>query len=280
VDLSDADQGRYVRSLTPADVTVPLDEDVEVLSVRSPTQLKADLDRVAVRRVHVAATAQHDPAGGFARVGAAVVNPDTVTIRGAESLVSGIQSLQTEPISLGGATRMVVARAKVDLGGLQRVTCDPEQVAVAIPVEKVEALTLANVRVRANADTTRWSVRCVPDVVEVGLTGPLSLMAGLRDRPPAMHIDVSRLGAGRYFFDVSVEKSGRVRLLPRDSVGPLAGVPDSLRTPEREPGARSLDAWIALPEGVFVARVDPYRFHIVVQQRGPRRDEGVPVPTS
>jgi hypothetical protein len=285
VDMSGATKGRYLRRFTPADVDIPLEEDVEVLEIVQPGLLKADLDRVAVKSVPVIPTTENAPAAGYARVGSAVVNPEEVTIRGAESIVSGVSSLRTEPISLRNASRMVVSRAKVDLGGLERVVCDPEQVAVAIPVEKLEDLTLASAPVVADADTSEWRVRWQPETISAVLNGPVSLMVGLRDVPPVVHVDASVLSAGRYFFDLSVNDRGTLTLVSRE---PEMAPPDSTDTtssggtaepPPREP--IELKVSFELPGGVSVTEVSPSRFHIVVEERNPRMDEdGLLLPAS
>ncbi|GEM_PF-2388947 len=277
LDMSGATQGRYLRRFTPADVTVPLEEDVEILEILSPGILKADLDEVAVKSVPVIPTTESTPARGYARVGSPVVNPEEVTIRGAESIVSGVNSLRTEAISLRNASRMVVARAKVDLGGLERVRCEPEQVAVALPVEKLEDLTLASILVAANTDTSSWRVRWQPEHIEAVLSGPVSLMVGLRDVPPVLRVDASSLEAGRYFFDLSVDGRGRMTLLSRE---PEPAPPDSSDTTgsigmtDAPPGEPiELGVSFDLPEGVSVSEVSPSRFHIVVEERSPTRDE-------
>jgi YbbR domain-containing protein len=270
VDLSGAAEGRYIRRLTPADVTVPLEEDVEVLEIIAPGLLKAEIDRVTVRSVPVVPTTESVPARGYARVGSPVVNPEQVMIRGAESIVSSVNSLRTEPISLSGATRMVVARARVDLGGLTRVLCEPEQVAVALPVEKIESLTLSGVQVTVEADTTQWNVRWQPEEVGTVLEGPVSLMVGLRDAPPALNVKGEALTAGRYFFDLEIDRRGRITLSSRE---PEPVPPDSTDTtrvadaapPPSEP--ITLRVSFDLPEGVRPSEVNPSRFHIVVEER-------------
>jgi len=270
LDMAGASKGRYVRRLTAADVTVPVEEDVEVLEVVQPSTLSADLDRAATKTVPVLPATESSPASGYARVGAAVVNPETVTIRGAESVVAGVNSLRTEPISLRDANRMVVARAKVDLGGLERVRCDPEQVAVALPVEKIEAITLGRVAVAAMVDTTRWEVRWDPEEVETIVRGPVSALVGLRETLSAMQIDARPLTAGRYFFDLKVEDDGGMALARRE---PEPTLPDSTDTtavlePVAPPEPIRLEVTFDLPTGVRVSEVTPSQFHIVVEELG------------
>jgi len=285
LDMSGATQGRYLRRFTPADVTVPLEEDVEVLEILAPGILKADLDEIAVKSVPVIPTTESAPARGYARVGSPVVNPEEVTIRGAQSIVSGVNSLRTEAISLSNASRMVVARAKVDLGGLERVRCEPEQVAVALPVEKLESLTLAAVPVVADADTSLRRIRWQPEEIEIVLNGPVSLMVGLRDAAPDLRVDASSLETGRYFFDLTVERRGRLSLVSRE---PEPAPPDSSDTTasggvtEVSPGEPiKLGVSFDLPEGVSVSEVIPSRFHIVVEERSSLMEEdGLLLPAS
>jgi len=267
LDMSGAEKGRYIRRLTPADVSVPLEEAVEVLEIVAPQLLTAELDHLAIKSVPVVPATEHSPASGYARVGSPVVNPEVVAIRGAESIVAGVSSLRTEPISLRGATRMVVARARVDLGGLERVHCEPGQVAVALPVEKIETLTLANIDVVAETDTTRWKTRWQPEEVEIVLEGPVSFLVGVRDVPPVMHIPASSLEAGRYFFDLTVDAETGIRLVSRE---PEPAVADSSDTtaivgPTLPVEPILLDVTMDLPEGISVIVVTPDRFHIVVE---------------
>lgn len=267
LDMSGAEKGRYIRRLTPADVSIPLEEAVEVLEIVTPQLLTADLDQLTVKSVPVIPATEHSPASGYARVGSPVVNPERVAIRGAESIVAGVSSLRTEPISLRGATRMVVARASVDLGGLERVQCEPGQVAVALPVEKIETLSLANIDVVVETDTTRWRIRWQPEEVEIVLEGPVSFLVGVRDVPPVMRIPASPLGAGRYFFDLTIDVETGVRLVSRE---PEPSVADSSDTtgivgPTLPVEPIHLGVAMDLPEGVSVTRVTPDRFHIVVE---------------
>lgn len=113
LDLSEIQPGEQWVALTPGDVNVA--QPVEVAQV-SPRQVRVKVERRATRTLKVVADVSGSPAAGR-RVTAIEVEPQEVTVTGAESAFRGITRLSTAPVDLTGLSESIRREVRLDLRG-------------------------------------------------------------------------------------------------------------------------------------------------------------------
>jgi YbbR domain-containing protein len=98
VDLADATPGEKRYPLEPGDINVP--STVEVIGI-SPGEIRVVLDEIAEKKVPVVASVVGSPADG-ARMEDVAVDPKNVHAVGPARVISALENLPTQPISLEG----------------------------------------------------------------------------------------------------------------------------------------------------------------------------------
>ena len=148
VDVKDLRLGERVVRLTPENVTMNLPAGVRVLKVE-PESVALRLERRIEREVAVVPRLEGKPPAGY-EVRGWQVSPPRVRVRGPQSLVSAMESMPTETISLEGLTQPLEQKqTNVDIIDPKVVALDPVvAVRVDIGEERVER-TLHGVPARA-----------------------------------------------------------------------------------------------------------------------------------
>ena len=100
LDLADARPG--VSSYTIDASGIPLPTDVEVVSIE-PNAITLELERLISNNLPLEPVVEGVPAPGFA-IGEIRISPGQVSIQGPESRVAALETIQTTPISVEGAT--------------------------------------------------------------------------------------------------------------------------------------------------------------------------------
>jgi YbbR domain-containing protein len=100
LDLADARPGINSYPINESDIPLPM--NVEVVSV-DPPAITLELERQEARLVPIRPKIEGVPAAGFV-VNEVVVTPTHFTVQGPESRVTAMESLDTRPISIEGAT--------------------------------------------------------------------------------------------------------------------------------------------------------------------------------
>jgi YbbR domain-containing protein len=100
LDLADARSGT---SSFPIDAAgIPLPDDVEVVSIE-PAAITLELERLISNNIPLQPLVEGVPAPGFV-VGEVRITPGQINVQGPESLVSALETVETTPISVEGAT--------------------------------------------------------------------------------------------------------------------------------------------------------------------------------
>ena len=168
-----------------------------------PRRVTVRFQRVVEARVPVTIDLSASAADGFTIVGPPIVEPETVTVRGAESEVRSVSFLETEPISAGDlrgpTTRQLPVRLPSELGTL---SVEPEQVLATL---RVDSLVERRLRVRLRpVGAAASGVILEPDVVDVILRGPDSIVRDLTVREMSASVMVNELPKGERRLPVEV----------------------------------------------------------------------------
>lgn len=163
--------------LVPGDVTYDQSLNVRPLDVRPP-RVTVRLERRVTRRVPLVPETRVQPAEGFVR-GRVVVEEESVTVTGPESLVGGIARLHTRPLAPGGAvSRPVNQQVEVAVPPeLEGIEVDPAEVFVTVEVDSI-AQRIFEVPVEAIGPAAA-AARLAPDRVRVTVRGAWRAVDGL-----------------------------------------------------------------------------------------------------
>ena len=130
VDLNRVNEGEYadykiefIRNEVPEGI------DIKII----PDEIKVLAERKISREVKIVPKFSGNADKGF-YTGEADIVPETVTMRGAASLINGIDLLYTEDISLEGARDTVQRKVNIEKPDIDNVEYSPESVTVTLPV--------------------------------------------------------------------------------------------------------------------------------------------------
>lgn len=172
---------------------VQYDRQLNVQPMRvEPSRVAVRFERVAERRVPVTIDLSASAAEGFTILGPPIVQPETVTVRGAASEVEAISHLETEPISArrleGSTTRQLPLRLPRNLATL---SVEPGQVLATL---RVDSLVERRLRVRLRPIGPGASgVTLSPDVVAVIVRGPATVVGDLTVREMTASVTVDEI---------------------------------------------------------------------------------------
>lgn len=140
-----------------------------------PDMVRVSLEPVGSRQLPVDLRPAGTVPEGY-RLVSTRVNPETVLVRGPESLIGKMNEVATTTLNLTGRTASFTARLSLDVT-IDDVVALPDEVEVAVTIEEISTTrTITGVAV-----TTEDGVAAAvePDTLEVTVRGPASTLAGL-----------------------------------------------------------------------------------------------------
>jgi len=132
LDLSLTKEGENVVRLSPDDITRPSEVAVTHMSL---SEVKVRLEPLIRKTFRLKPVVHGAPASGY-RLKSIVINPPKITVEGPSSVVKRLDSLQTMPIDIQGATENMSIEPKIDYQG-QSVKLIEKDVGVRIIIERV-----------------------------------------------------------------------------------------------------------------------------------------------
>lgn len=184
---------------------VSYDRDLKVTPVAiHPSRVEVGFDRRVSRRVPVAPRLDLSAADGFAVVGRVRLQPESVTVRGAESVVTTIDSLPTESVSMGDLDRAVTRELRVrPPSGATGVTVEPGTILATVSVDSlVEAGLTVPLELRGPA---AGGAHASIDSIAVALRGARPTVRSLDPSAVRAYVTVDSLPAGGVSLPVQVE---------------------------------------------------------------------------
>jgi len=137
VDLSKAVSGEY----SDYKVEYTRNEVPEGIDIRVfPEEVKVFVEKIAEKEVKIIPKFSGTPASGF-HAGKVMVVPETVTLRGAQSLLSGVDILYTADISIEGKRELIKADVAIERLNAEGVEYSRSSVDVTIPVISYSDIT-------------------------------------------------------------------------------------------------------------------------------------------
>ncbi len=228
-----------------------------------PATIALSFERAATRMIPVAPRVRGSLPDGMALGAALLPNPQFVRIRGPESRVMGLDSIPLVPLDLGSIPEGGTFTIAVDTAGLAGSSVVPPAVSVSVRAEDVVDRVLLDVSVRVDStaaplpapadDTAAGSAEIVlePSLVELRLSGPRSLVAGVD--PDRVTVEVEGALLGNLAVGETRRVPVRVQGVP---AGVLASTVPEFVTVRRadEPGGRTPIGSVALVPTAAAAR--------------------------
>lgn len=143
-----------------------------------PGTVALSFEPAETRLVPVAPRLQGQVPDGLALLGDVTANPQFVRVRGAESRVSGLDSIGLQGFDLGNVRESGIYTVPVDTAGLVGGTAQPRTVSLNIRVEELVERVLSDVAVTVDAGEGQPELVADPASVQVRVTGPRSLVTG------------------------------------------------------------------------------------------------------
>lgn len=212
-----------------------MDGDVNLnpVAVR-PQTVEVQLEPLVSRKVAVAPRLEMSAAQGYALVPPVVLQPESVTVRGPESAVASLDTVETERAALEDLRRTVTRELQLEVPPpLEQVSWSPRTILATVEVDTASRRVLAlRLSVTGNAAD---GVVAEPDSVRVTVHGAAALVRDLPAESVRPRIVVDRVPSGEASVEVEV-------VLPEGSPLRATAEPSSVTVRPRAPGAGGGDA--------------------------------------
>jgi YbbR domain-containing protein len=184
----------------------------------APTQFSIELEQKKERRIPIEPVIDITFRDGFNRVGEISMVPDSVVIRGAETVVSNFHTWTTKPLILRDVREPV--RKSVSLSDtLSRIlSLDIETCEVQFDVQPIAEKTISGLRVQIEGVPSNREVIIIPPRIDLIIRGGINQLAVIED---------DHFSAQIHYRDILTDTSGTV--IPR-----IDG-PDEVRIVQRSP---------------------------------------------
>ncbi len=195
IDLSPASLGTVTHLVSPAEVLIPKNRQIEVLEIIEPRAVRIDLDRIAVKEVPVEIKLVGQIPDDKKMIGKPTAIPQTVRLSGPKKLVDGFGSISTLPVDLeqlGKKGRVTVAP---DLTNQPLVGCSIDEIEVVARVEQRRSLEVPSVPIMLISRPGLKS-KVKPDTLDILISGAQTEIDSLSLEKLVLLLDVSGLGRG------------------------------------------------------------------------------------
>ncbi len=192
IDLAGAQPGpTLLHELKEADVRT----EVEVVTLLPPVRLPLRVDWEDARRLPVRVGLRGSLPGDRVLGGPIVVRPDSVDVIGPRRFVSGLDSLATEVLDLGGLQRTIVRDLPL-LPPSVPLRIGASSVQVSVPVVPLAERVMANIPVIPLVESHLGEAGVSPPVCDVLVRGPADSIGALSPARLTVTVAVSGLRPG------------------------------------------------------------------------------------
>jgi len=200
LDLSDADAGELIFTITPEKITAPKGFTV----IRTdPGRLKIILEKKVTKTVPVELQFSCVPAKGYT-LGKSTISPSSITLSGPVSVMSNLSSVLTRPVEISGASRSFKKEVVPDLDRY-------------MIMGNAESRFIANINITDNIIEKKISgiavtavnpkkiIHITPKTADISICGPENKIGRLVEGDDIrIEIDTSGLSGGIYIRHATV----------------------------------------------------------------------------
>jgi len=178
------------------------------------------IDELLEKRIKIQPMLTVKPSEGFVITESVKLDPDSVTVRGARSIVKDLKYISTQVKYIEKATSSVNTRLELIPPENSHLSLDPEEVRAFVVLEKIESRTYSAIPVNVISSSSNKPKFCEPSVIDVKVRGAQSVLNQVdrNDIIVSVSSEGSPTGAG-VFFPVVILPEGLelVEIIP-DSV--------------------------------------------------------------
>jgi YbbR domain-containing protein len=155
------------------------------------------------RSVVVSVVTEGEPATGY-NVVSVSVDPPTVTVRGTQSFITNVDSIDTRPVDIEGADKTVVRSVSLDIPAGAEVTAGAQVVTVTVTIGPATSEFNFTVPVTAaNLASNASIVGALPSAA-VKLIGPYPILSEVSAADISATVNLNGLGAGTHSVKIEV----------------------------------------------------------------------------
>jgi YbbR domain-containing protein len=211
LDLSDVRPGAAVFRVLTDQLNLP--RGVRIVRL-TPPEVTLALARIGRRTIPVRLELDGKPGDGL-RVTEAKVSPDTVEVMGPMEHIDALKVVETVPIDLTDAAVGLIERDAALEPPPEFVSYSAFLVRAQIRVEEPEQTRVWR-RLSVLVSNAPAPIRLSPDVVDVTVRGPRSIVASLELEHGAVYIDAAGLQPGRHSVVPTVDLPAKVELVKQE----------------------------------------------------------------
>ena len=152
---------------------IPMDPAITILEI-TPSYLGVRLEKEITREFKIEVPCSGDPPEGLIALVPAP-DPSTVTLSGAESVISEIQVVKTRPVDLTRARESFKKEVPLDLEASRHITSDLPIIVVSVPIQEKQvekSIEHLSIQIR----NCPYSARVEPNVMTITVKGPYSII--------------------------------------------------------------------------------------------------------
>ncbi len=194
--------------------------NVDIMEILRPDTVCIRLDELLEKRIKIQPMLTVKPSEGFVITENVKLDPDSVTVRGAKSIVKDLKYISTQVKYIEKATSSVNTRLELIPPENSHLSLDPEEVRAFVVLEKIESRTYSAIPVNVISSSSNKPKFCEPSVIDVKVRGAQSVLNQVdrNDIIVSVSSEGSPTGAG-VFFPVVILPEGLelVEIIP-DSV--------------------------------------------------------------
>ena len=195
IRLDNIKAGNGIQTLPIDRLKIRLPSDVSVVNIR-PETVTVRIEPLIEKSLPLVIELRGKPAAGFT-LAERIVKPETVRVRGPESVVSAQTGIRIKPVDIGGVSESFEKRVVPDLPDpLKRVGTEPFILKLDVR-EKIVSTRLAGIPIEGRGTAQIFEIS--PPSLTLTVKGPFQQIQRLRENPDfAVYVDLTGLGPGVY----------------------------------------------------------------------------------
>jgi len=217
IDLMNEQSNVTIRTSANLSERLRIPSDIEVVDI-SPSQFTIDLERKVERRIPIEPVLDITFRDGFNQVGPVVATPDSITVRGGESVIRNIPHWKTKPIELRDIREPVRKSVKLSDTLAQIVSLSRQNADVYFDVQPIAEKTFSGMRVEVDGVPPNREVAIIPPRIDLVIRGGINQLAAIDNEDFNIRVD---------YRDLLADTSGII-------VARIEG-PDDVRIVQRSP---------------------------------------------
>jgi YbbR domain-containing protein len=191
-DLSDVHEGKNRIAILVEQIPLP---DRICAKHFNPSHITVTLEKKISKKLPVIPRCVGKPAFGWLMTDKKAA-PETVLLKGPESILSPMTAVSTQPIDLTNLTGTIKQMVPLDLLGENTICPIPEKITVEITItEQVVTKIFKNIRIYSKNTSNQAIVQ--PEVIDITIQGPLKQISGNFSQDDIdAYVDLDKLSPG------------------------------------------------------------------------------------